>query len=139
MKGAPASWLRWLKFNAVGGIGIVVQLAVLALLQTILGMNYLVATAIAVEAAVLHNFAWHERLTWPDRQTSARLQRLAKFNLSNGAISVIGNLAMMKLLAGVLGLNYFAANILSIATCSIANFLIADRAVFVTRPIGPET
>ena len=33
---------HWLKFNAVGIIGVVVQLLVLAILKTALGMNYLV-------------------------------------------------------------------------------------------------
>ena len=59
--------VRWLKFNLVGGIGIGVRLAALALLVGLLKMNYLWATALAVEAAVLHNFVWHERYTWRDR------------------------------------------------------------------------
>jgi putative flippase GtrA len=54
----------WLKFNTVGLIGIGVQLFVLALLKSGLGMNYLLATTIAVEIAVIHNFIWHERWTW---------------------------------------------------------------------------
>ena len=50
---------RWLKFNAVGAIGIVVQLAALAVLKGLLRLPYLTATALAVETAVLHNFVWH--------------------------------------------------------------------------------
>ena len=61
------SWIRWVKFNAVGGVGILVQLGILTLLRSGLGVNYLLATAIAVEATVLHNFFWHERFTWADR------------------------------------------------------------------------
>jgi putative flippase GtrA len=49
-------WVRWIKFNAVGGIGILIQLATLTLLHSGLGVNYLAATAIAVEVTVLHNF-----------------------------------------------------------------------------------
>ena len=67
----PCSWrstaIRWLKFNLVGGIGIAVQLLALVLLKTGLHLNYLVATALAVETAVIHNFLWHERFTWADR------------------------------------------------------------------------
>lgn len=122
--------VRWLKFNAVGAIGICVQLSVLALLRSGFGVNYLLATGLAVEAAVLHNFFWHERFTWVDRKTSARLQRLARFNFTNGAISILGNLAVMKVLAGGLGLNYFLANVASIAICSMANFLVSDLFVF---------
>lgn len=95
-------------------------------------MNYLIATALAVEITVLHNFVWHERFTWADRRTAEWLQRLVKFNVGNGAISLVGNVAVMKLLVGVFGLNYFSANILSIAICSIANFLVADSLVFVS-------
>ena len=39
---------RWLKFNLVGAIGILVQLAVLAILNGILELDYLPATALAV-------------------------------------------------------------------------------------------
>ena len=49
---------RWLKFNGVGALGIVAQLGVLALLTGVFHVQYLIATAIAVESAVLHNFVW---------------------------------------------------------------------------------
>ena len=87
--------LRWVKFNAVGGIGIAVQLVALALLRSWLKLDYLLATALAVEIAVVHNFLWHERFTWADRPAARwkhSLFRLAKFNLSNGAVSLAGNL-----------------------------------------------
>jgi putative flippase GtrA len=54
---------RWLKFNLVGGIGIVVQLLMLVGLKTGLHLRYLAATGLAVETAVVHNFLWHERFT----------------------------------------------------------------------------
>ena len=54
-------WTRWLKFNGVGALGIVAQLGMLALLNGVFHVQYLIATAIAVESAVLHNFVWHER------------------------------------------------------------------------------
>jgi len=122
--------IRWLKFNAVGAIGIVVQLAVLTILKSGLGIHYLLATAIAVETAVLHNFIWHERFTWPDRKSRTPLKRLLKFNLTNGAISILGNMGFMKVLVGGLGMNYFLANLLSIAICSLMNFLVSDVFVF---------
>jgi putative flippase GtrA len=36
----------------------------------------------------------------------------------------------MRVLVGQAHLNYFMANILTIATCSIVNFLVSDRFVF---------
>lgn len=123
---------RWLAFNFVGAGGIAVQLALLAAL-TAAGLHYLLATAIAVEGAVLNNFAWHERWTWIDRTNSGTKQtlaRLLRFNASVGAISIIQNLVFMKILAGSFGIPYLAANLISITLCSLLNFFLSDRLVF---------
>lgn len=130
MKVARPLWLRWLKFNAVGAIGICVQLGVLALLTSGLGLNYLVATAVAVEAALMHNFLWHERFTWSDRRTRSRLTRLLKFNFTTGSFSLVGNVIFTKLLAAA-GCGYLLANAAAIVLCSIINFMLNDRLVFI--------
>ncbi|MBI1896098.1 MAG: GtrA family protein [Acidobacteria bacterium] len=126
--------VRWLKFNFVGGLGVLVQLGMLVLLKSGFGLHYLAATALAVEAAVLHNFLWHQSWTWSDRprgsSPAAMLARLVRFHAANGAVSIVSNLILMKLFVGALGLPYFAANLVAIALTSIANFLLADRAVF---------
>ena len=62
---------RFFKFNLVGGLGIVMQLAMLYLFTSLLRINYFLGTALAVEVAVLHNFIWHERFTWADRSRLA--------------------------------------------------------------------
>jgi putative flippase GtrA len=133
IKGSPGGLVRWLKFNAVGAIGIGAQLAMLTLLKSGLGLNYLLATALAVEATVLHNFFWHERFTWADRPTNDRLKRLLKFNLTTGLFSIAGNVAFTKLLVNA-GVAYLPANAMSVALCSAINFALNDRLVFV----GPE-
>jgi putative flippase GtrA len=125
--------LRWIRFNAVGALGIVVQLGALGICRTWLKMDYLLATGLAVEIAVIHNFLWHERFTWADRaaaRPARSLVRLAKFNASNGAVSILGNLALMRLLVGQAKLHYAAANLLAIVVCSLVNFLLSDRFVF---------
>jgi putative flippase GtrA len=128
---------RWLKFNAVGGIGIGVQLAVLAALRDGLRLDYLLATGIAVEAAVVHNYLWHERFTWADRVAGNGLARFTRFNLTTGALSIVCNLVLMRILVGEAGAPYLVANGIAIATCSIANFLVSDRFVFrvKTQPV----
>jgi putative flippase GtrA len=125
--------LRWLKFNAVGALGIGVQLAVLLTLKSGFHLSYLTATALAVEAAVLHNFLWHERYTWSDRvQPSWKksLPRLLSFNLTTGGVSIAGNLALMKLMVGMVHMNYLLANAIAIVLCSLANFLVSEEWVF---------
>jgi putative flippase GtrA len=128
--------LRWLKFNAVGALGIGLQLAVLLMLKIGLQFNYLLATVLAVEAAVVHNFLWHERYTWANRvQPSWRwsLPRLLRFNLTTGAISIAGNLALMKVMVGLGHMNYLIANGVSIALCSLVNFVVSEEWVFEGR------
>ena len=127
------SILRWLKFNLVGGIGIGVQLVALAFLRSMLRLDYLIATALAVETAVIHNFLWHERFTWADRRVeriAESIIRLTKFNVSNGLVSLVGNLVIMRALVGGLGMNYVVANLIAVAVCSTVNFLLSDRFVF---------
>jgi len=159
---SPSKLVRFSKFNFVGGIGIAVQFAALFLLKSVFNFNYLVATALAVETAVLHNFVWHERFTWVDRLTPAPDQRtsgakalpeqtsvvaalkrcatpnpwrssfarLVRFHLGNGAVSILGNLALMKVMVGQGHMNYLVANAIAITLCSLANFLVSDEWVF---------
>lgn len=135
---APSTLLRWCKFNLVGGIGIGVQFAALFLLKSVFHVNYLAATAIAVEAAVVHNFIWHEQFTWADRTHLDRiksswrrsLSRLLRFHLANGAVSILGNLALMKAMVGQSHMNYLLANAIAVALCSLLNFLVSEEWVF---------
>ncbi len=126
------NWLRrWLKFNAVGAIGIVVQLAALAILKSGLHVPVLPATALAVETAVLHNFVWHELWTWKDRRgVGSVMARLVRFHLGNGLVSLVVNVALMGLLVGHYNLPYIPANLAAIAAGSLANFLVSEFLVF---------
>jgi putative flippase GtrA len=122
-----------LKFNAVGAMGIVVQLTALVIFDSGLKLNYLVATALAVETAVLHNFIWHERWTWVERTRLSHsdvFSRLLRFNFTTGAISILGNLLFMRVFVGWVHLPYVLGNMLSIASCSLLNFVVSDQFVF---------
>jgi putative flippase GtrA len=123
--------MRFWRFNGVGIAGFVVQIAILALLIRA-GAHYLAATAFAVEAAVLHNFLWHERWTWRDRPAAgiARLDRLWRFHVCNGLVSLIGNLILMRTLVGLVGMQPVAANAIAVLACALVNFAASDRLVF---------
>ena len=124
---------RWMIFNSVGAKGIAVQMAVLFMLTTWAGMGFVIATALAVETAVVHNFIWHEQWTWADRATGGLkgfFKRLFYFQCSNGAVSLVGNLALMKLFIAAFKLHYIPANALAIALCSIFNFFSGDLMIF---------
>lgn len=132
---------RWLKFNAVGGIGIIVQLTVLSVLTRCLKMDYLPATLLAVETTIIHNFLWHERFTWADKARLGppqNLLRWLKFNAGTGSFSLAGNLVLMRFFVGTLHWHFLFSNVVTIAACSIMNFLISE--VFVFRSaLGPKT
>jgi len=122
---------RLVKFNSIGVAGFVVQITTLGVLLQ-LGVGYLAATALAVEAAVLHNFFWHERWTWRDRPAAGptRLARLGRFHALNGLVSLVGNVLLMRLFVGTLGIPPLPANLLAVLVCSGINYLASDRLVF---------
>jgi putative flippase GtrA len=128
------TFTRWWRFNLVGAVGMVVQLAALAFFSRMAAGHYLVASAAAVELAVLHNFAWHLRYTWRDRrEDSAWTTRLLQFHLSNGLVSLLGNVVLMRVLVHEARLPLLFANSVAILSCSIANFCLGDNWAFAAR------
>ena len=122
---------RFLRFNGVGVLGFALQLGLLALLLRV-GVHYLAATALAVELTILHNFLWRERWTWSDRPAGGRhrLRRLGRFHAANGLLSLAGNLILMRVLVGVVGMPPVPASLLSVLACALVNFAASDRFVF---------
>ncbi len=130
---------RWLAFNGVGLLGVAVQLSILAALVHGIGLHYLIATAIAVETTVLHNFVWHQRWTWRDRTSGSRtaiLARLARFHVLNGTVSLLGNVAIMAVAGGVFGVAPIPANVIAILLCSTINFAASEVLVFRTTSVA---
>ena len=128
-----AQMQRGIAFNLVGALGALIQLSTLEILAGWLRLHYLLATGLAVEAALLHNFVWHENWTWSDRSRGDKKgvwKRLVRFHFVNGAISIAGNLILMRFFAGSLSVSTTFANALSITACSILNFFASDRLVF---------
>jgi dolichol-phosphate mannosyltransferase len=126
--------IHFIRFNVVGVLGFIIQTGVLFVLtHGAHPISYLPATALAVELAVLNNFVWHQRWTWKDRPsvtTTETVGRLVKFNITNGAVSIAGNLLFMSVLVGRLRVPVLIANVCSVAACSICNFFLADRVAF---------
>jgi putative flippase GtrA len=115
---------RLVRFNVVGAAGFAVQLAVLAALERG-GWPVLPATLVAVEAALLHNFVWHDRWTWAGCQSGTRVRRLARFHVTNGAISLLGNAVITAALHAA-GTPLVGANAIAVVACAAANFAAAE-------------
>ena len=128
---------RWAAFAGVGIMGFGIQLAALQVLTATVGLATAAATAIAVEAAVLHNFVWHERWTWRDRARGGRasvLRRLARFHAGAGIVSLAGNVAITVALVKWLHVPVVLANACAVGLLSVLNFQLADRWVFTGGP-----
>jgi putative flippase GtrA len=123
--------IRWGKFNLVGAIGMVVQLGALALFNRWMAGHYLYASVAAIELTLLHNFVWHLRYTWRDRRDDAtRIRQLMRFHLSNGLVSMLGNLVLMRLFVHEAHLPVLVSNAIAILCCSMANFCLGDSWAF---------
>jgi putative flippase GtrA len=122
---------RFARFAAAGTGGFVVQVAAIAGL-TALNVHYLVATALAVEAAIIVNFITHQLWTWRDRGVAGAsvMERLVRFNALTSVTSIFGSLFLTAYLVEALGLHPVAANIVAIVALSVINFAGADRLVF---------
>lgn len=125
------NFVRWAKFNVVGAMGMCVQLVALAWFRHWMGGDYLYASAAAIEVALLHNFVCHVHYTWRDRrEKTTRLRQLVRFHLSNGLLSLLGNLALMRLLVHEARLPVLAANAIAILCCSAANYCMGNKWAF---------
>jgi archaetidylinositol phosphate synthase len=138
---APAPWnlrpilRRWWRFNLVGVGGFALQLGMLWILARVFGIHYLIATALAVEIAVLHNFAWHEAWTWQDLEPADRWRRLLRFNLANGFVSIASNVLLTQLLMRWMGLPLLAANATAVFMMAQLNFALAESWVFASAQL----
>ena len=135
--------LRFLRFNVVSGLGIGVRLLVVC------GPGQLgwacttwSATAIAIEASILHNFFWHLHWTWGPSVATAAAARLQRTMSSSAAwrstratawSSFLGAMVLMPMLVGSLGLHYLVANVITVCFTGLLNFFLGDRLVF--RPM----
>ena len=126
-----STFIRWSKFNAVGGMGMMLQLSALGIFERCAPGHYILISAVAVEIAILHNFIWHLHYTWRDRiDGSARLVPLVRFHLSNGLVSMVGNLAILRFLVQRFRVPLLVADCIAILCCSMINFGFGDRWVF---------
>src|ERR1700688_4082649 len=126
--------LRWGKFNLVGAMGMGLQLALLALFNRWTAGHYLYASAAAVELTLLHNFVWHLHYTWRDRRDNSALRtQLIRFHLSNGLVSLLGNLVLMRVLVQGAHIPLLISNCIAILCCSLVNFCLGNNWAFAER------
>ena len=88
----------------------------------------------AIELTLLHNFVWHLHYTWFERRDNLRIgTQCIRFHLSNGMVSMIGNLILMRVLVHSARIPLLASNSIAILSCSIVNFILGSTWTFPIR------
>jgi len=125
---------RYTRFAGVGVMGFAIQLATLTVLTAWFRVPHVVALCLAVEAAILHNFLWHERWTWRDRTADttlrARVERFVRFNAASGAVSLTGNVILTMIVISITHAPVPVANVAAVLCLTLLNYRIADRVTF---------
>ena len=96
-------YIRFLKFAAVGGTGVVVNLAIYALLTRLMGMGDTllgqdIALLVSIEISIISNFILNDMWTFKDRTGDGGFwKRMLKFHV----VSVAGSLIQWGVARGL--------------------------------------
>jgi putative flippase GtrA len=136
--------MRIVRFQCVGLGGTLLNFSCLWLLHGMLHMHLLIAGAVAIELAIIHNFTWHYLQTWKNRVLGTYKDyctRLFKYNMITAAVDLYLNLGILYLLATHMSLHYMAANLLAMSVGFLVKFILNDHIIFkkehpLTEPRG---
>lgn len=123
---------RWGVFNLVGMGGFLLQIGTIALLTRTFGCPSIVATAIGLELAALHNFFGHSRWTWSEHPAvtfRGWAVRYGRYQIAKTA-SLLLNLAITTLIVFVAHVPVELANTMAVVICALPNYFVAERLVF---------
>ncbi|MGB6017483.1 MAG: glycosyltransferase [Nodosilinea sp.] len=119
---------RFVRFGLVGLSGVVVDMLILYLLHSTLGLPLTRSKIVAAEFAIINNFIWNDAWTFADismlqKGWSARLKRFLKFNLVCLAGLVLNVLVLNVVYNLVFGQRWaYLANLVAIAIVTFWNF-----------------
>lgn len=123
--------MKFLRYAVVGGGCALLNLGVLWLLVSVLGLHYLVSSMISFFALTPVGF-WLQKLVTFRTPRAAAPFEWPRYFLTMGS-SLAANLALMYLLVSVLGVWYLAASVVVTLVLLAANFLVNDLWSFAHR------
>ncbi len=124
---------RFVRFGVVGGVGAVLNTALLYLLVHFGRWTYVPAAAVATEAAILSNFVFNDRWTFHDaRGRSPWPRRAVLYNtVALGGLAV--SLVALALLTATLHVHYLVANLIAISAATLWNYTVNARFTWVAH------
>jgi putative flippase GtrA len=117
----PASWMQLLKFGLVGGSGYLINLAVFAVLASVLGLHHVLAAVGAFCVALTNNFLWNRHWTFEAGHGHPGFQAMRFFAVSVAALMV--NLIVLEILISSASLGDLPAQAIAVAVAMPFNFL----------------
>lgn len=119
----------------IGALGLAVNTLVLMLLREQTGMPLILASLLAGETALVHNYLLHSAFTF--QQRAANVRHLVLFHGMALATLVFASLLLLAFVHFV-GLAYPLANVLAVGVASTANYLLIARWLWPTLPVDTE-
>jgi dolichol-phosphate mannosyltransferase len=119
---------RFMRFAVVGLSGVLVDMAILYLLHSTLGLALTRSKLVAAEVAIINNFIWNDAWTFADVRLQqqggpARLKRFLKFNLICLGGLVLNVMVLNLVYNLVFGQRWpYLANLIAIALVTLWNF-----------------
>ena len=117
----PEKWMQLLKFCLVGGSGYLVNLAVFAVLASVLGVHHIAAAIGAFVVAVSNNFFWNRHWTFEPGERPAHFQAARFFAVSLAALGI--NLVVLELLISGDVVGELPAQAIAVAVAMPFNFV----------------
>ena len=115
------NWIQLFKFGLVGGSGYVINIIAFTLFVQVLGVHHLIAAVFAFCVAVTNNFALNRVWTFRGTEGHPGFQAARFLAVSLGALVI--NIAVLYVLADVMGLGDVPAQAIAVATAMPFNFV----------------
>ncbi len=125
----PKEFVRFLKFAAVGLLGMMIDFTILNLLHRMFGLPVLVANVFSFSSAVVSNFTWNRLWTFPESRSKPLLAQLGQFALVNVAGLGINEVVLFGILQAIRNSisnpwNYNLAKAVAIAVVLFWNYFV---------------
>jgi dolichol-phosphate mannosyltransferase len=115
---------EFLKFAAVGGSGVIVNMGGFYILTRWAGLRIEIASPIAIEISILSNFLLNNVWTFRKRNTNVGLpSRILRYHLVTGLAGLV-NYGILLLLARLFGVHDLIANLIGIIVGTFINFFL---------------
>lgn len=123
--------MKFLSYALIGGVCALLNLALLWLLTSALGLHYLVSTLIAFLAITPVGFWLQKLVTFRTPRARATIEWPRYFTAMG--TSLTANLSLMYVLVSILGVWYLAASVVVTLLFLAGNFLVNERWSFALR------